>query len=54
MTSKVGQYFTRKGLISKEYRYLTVRGRQPEDRPSLRGNQAFPSEILALCWPLSL
>ena len=52
MASKVGQYFTRKGLISEEY--LTVRGRQPEDSHRLRGNQAFPSEILALCWPLSL
>ncbi len=52
MASKVGQYFTRKGLISEEY--LTVRGRQPEDSHKLRGNQAFPSEILALCWPLSL
>ncbi len=29
MASKVGQYFTWKGFISKEY--LTVRGHQPED-----------------------
>ncbi len=33
MASKVGQYFKRKGLISKEY--LTVRGRQSEDSHSL-------------------
>ncbi len=29
MASKVGQYFTLKGLISEEY--LTVQGRQSED-----------------------
>ncbi len=52
MASKVGQYFTPKGLISEEY--LTVRGIQSEDGHSLRGNQACPSEILTLCWQLSL
>ncbi len=33
---------------------MTVGRCQPEKSHRLRSNQAFPSEVLSLCWPLNL
>ncbi len=46
MASKVGQYSTRKVLISEEY--LTVQGRQSEDSHRLQSSQQSNKKISQL------